>query len=59
MLRWDKSISPARFRARLMEKGVILYGPSNYFEGFVLVGNETISRIEPNRLAALFAEAAR
>jgi threonine aldolase len=57
-LLWDKAISREEFRERLAKKGVYLYEPAAYFDGFVLTCNETITRTEPSSLAQLFVEAA-
>jgi threonine aldolase len=56
-LLWNKSISKEEFRDRLMKKGVVLYDPAVYFDGFILICNETITRMEPAALARLFVEA--
>lgn len=57
MLRWDKKMKPEAFRKKLMKKGIILYEPATYFEGFLLTANETINRIDPIKLASIFKEA--
>ena len=58
-LRWNKKVSKDEFRSRLLGKGVDLYDPAAYFDGFILTCNETITRIETGRLVELFVEAAR
>jgi len=58
-LRWNKKVSKEDFRQRLLAKDVILSEPAAEFDGFILTGNETITRMETGRLVEFFVEASK
>ena len=50
-------LDPANFRAALKRRGVLVRAPSQDFQGFVLVANESLNRLASNQIAAAFVQA--